>query len=157
MAAWQYVLYLIPAEWCRVPGNGPELLVDGSGGVDLEAAWREHQPNARFVSLISKVLPASTSWHADLKIWGDDERTDIQVWYEGVQVESVMARIDTRTDTTGISANVVELALALDCWFYFPADRLILPPDVSILGKAIAGSAAAQFSADPRDFLRRLR
>lgn len=156
MAIWQFVVGLVPARWCDIDGNGPDLLVDGDGYSDLSAAWRPYQPDARFVSLISEILPAAASWHEDQKLWGDETRSDIQVWYEGTQVETVMVRIDTRTDTARICASVVELARALDCSLYLAAARLIIPPDVAKLGKAIADSTAARFSAAPREFIRSL-
>src|SRR3954470_7743727 len=151
MAIWQFVVGLVPTRWCDIEGNGPDLLVDGEGYSDLGAAWRQYQPDARLVSLISKILPASGSWHEDLKLWGDETRSDIQVSYEGTNVESVMVRIDTRTDTVRMCASVVELAQALDCSLYIAAARLIIPPDVDELGKAIADSTAARFSAAPRE------
>ena len=155
MAIWQFVFGLVPTQWSGKVGNGPELLVDSDGCCDLGTAWREYEPDPRLISLISKVLPESVSWDADLKCWGDDKGSDIQVWYEGGQVESVMVRLDTRTDTERLCASVVDLAQALDCALYLQATKAIIAPDISTLGKAIAESNAARFSADPREFLRR--
>ena len=154
MAIWQFIVGLVPARWCAIAGNGPDLLVDSEGYSDLGSAWRKYQPDARFVSVISGILPTSAAWHEDLMCWGDNTRSDIQVWYEGTQVESVMVRIDTRTDTSRMCASVVELAHALDCSLYLADARLIIPPDVEELGKAISDSTAARFSAAPREFMR---
>ncbi|MBZ2210111.1 hypothetical protein [Massilia soli] len=150
MATWQFVVSLIPSRWCGIAGNGTAQLVDRDGYGDLSSAWQQYQPDAMIVSLISKILPPSASWHEDLKIWGDETGSDIHVSYAGTQVESVIARIDTRTDTARMCASVVELARTLDCCLYLGAARLIIPSDVTELGKAIATSTAAQFSAARR-------
>jgi len=156
MAIWQFVVGLVPAQWSEIKGNGPHQLIDGDGCMDLSVSWRPYQPHAGFISLISEILPESVSWHEDLKLWGDQTQSDIQVFYEGSKVDSVMVRIDTRTDTARICTSVVKLAQALKCSLYLAEARLIIIPDAYDLSEAIACSTAARFSAGPREFIRRL-
>lgn len=156
MAIWQFVAGLIPREWAERDGNGPGMLSDDEGFSDTTTAWKHNQPAANFAALISRVLPPAESWIDSLIIWGDQRGNDIQVGYEGDDVEFVMVRIDTREDASHICAKIVELARALDCLLFLPAARLVMEADVAVFSKAVQGSGPARFSAAPREFIEQL-
>jgi hypothetical protein len=137
-------------------GIGPEMLYDGEGYIDMSTAWRHNEPNQNLSVLISQVLPATASWSDEVKIWGVQSKNDIQVCYDSMAVESVVARIDTRDDTLHMCSKIVELALALDCCLFLPAACSIIIPNVRDLSIAVQNSSAAQFSAAPREFLQQL-
>lgn len=156
MAIWQFVVELIPRKWAERNGNFPETLYDSDGYHDMSAAWKNNQPPTNLAELISNVLPRAESWSDSLRIWGDQSRNDIQVGYEGDNVEFVMARIDTREDTSPMCAKIVDLALALDCSLFFPAARSVTAADMAVLCMAVQNSRAARFSATPREFIEQL-
>lgn len=156
MAIWQFTVGLIPRAWSEVEANSPEMLYDGEGYNDTSIAWKKNQPGANLIALISQVLPPTESWTDEMRIWGDQAISDIQVSYDGNTVESVMARIDTRGDTLPMCSKIVELAHALDCCFFLPAARSIIMADVTALGFAVHNSTAARFSAAPREFIDQL-
>lgn len=118
MAIWQFVVELIPRKWAERDGNFSETLYDSDGCHDMSAAWKNNQPPTNLAELISNVLPSAESWSDSLRIWGDQSRNDIQVGYEGDNVEFVMARIDTREDTSPMCVKIVDLALALDSAYF---------------------------------------
>ncbi|WP_157056991.1 hypothetical protein [Herbaspirillum autotrophicum] len=156
MAIWQFAVGLIPRAWAELEGNSPEMLYDDEGYSDMSTAWGPNQPNANLAALISQVLPPTESWSDAIKIWGDQAKSDIQVGYEGNNVESVMARIDTRHDTLWMCSKIVELARALDCCFFLLAARSIIMADVMALSSAVQHSEAARFSAAPRVYIEQL-
>lgn len=156
MAIWQFVVGLIPRTWVERDGNVPEMLYDDDGYHDMSIAWENNQPDVNLSELISSVLPPTESWCDSLKIWGDLSRNDFQVGYEGDNVESVKARIDTREGTSHVCAKIVELARALDCCLFFPATRAITVADVAVLSAAVQNSRAARYSAAPREFIEQL-
>jgi len=156
MAIWQFAVGLIPRVWAELEGNSPEMLYDNEGYSGMSMAWGPNQPNANLVALISEVLPSSESWSDTIKIWGDQAKSDIKVGYEGNNVESVMARIDTRYDTLLMCSKIVELARALDCCLFLLAARSIITADVAALSSAIHNSEAARFSAAPRAYIEQL-
>ena len=156
MSIWQFVVELIPREWADRDGNFPETLYDSDGCHDMSAAWKNNQPATNLVELISNVLPRWESWSDSLKIWGDQSRNDIQVGYDGDNVEFVMARIDTREDTSPMCAKIVDLALALDCSLFFPATRSGTAADMALFCMAVQNSRAARFSTAPREFVEQL-
>lgn len=156
MAIWQFVVELIPREWVERDGNFPETLYDSDGCHDMSAAWKNNQPATNLAELFSKVLPRAESWSNSLKIWGDQSRNDIQVGYDGDNVEFVKARIDTREETSPMCAKIVDLALALDCSLFFPAARSVIAADMAVFYTAVQNSRAAPFSAAPREFIEQL-
>ncbi|MBY0242006.1 MAG: hypothetical protein K2X55_22110 [Burkholderiaceae bacterium] len=156
MAIWQFVVGLIPREWAERDGNGPEMLYDGEGYNDMSTTWKNNQPVVNLPELISRVLPPTESWSDSLIIWGDQSRNDIQVGYEGDNVEFVQARIDTRENSSHICAKIVELARALDCCLFFPATRSVMAADMAVISIAVHNSRAARFSAAPREFIDQL-
>lgn len=99
MAIWQFEAGLIPREWAARDDNSLEMLYDGEGCYDMSTAWRDNQPVVNLTELISRALPPTESWSDSINIWGDQSRNDIQIGYEGDNVEFVMVRIDTREDT----------------------------------------------------------
>jgi hypothetical protein len=156
MAIWQFSVALIPREWTEYDGNGPEMLHDGEGYHDTPSAWKNNQPIVNLVELISRVLPPAESWSDSLMTWGDERGNDIQVSYEGDNVESVTIRIDTREDTAHLCFRIIELARALDCYLFLPAARSIIASDVAGLSTAVQTSRGARFAAAPREFIEQL-
>ena len=122
----------------------------------MSAAWKNNQPVVNFAELILNVLPCAESWSDSLRIWGDQSRNDIQVGSEGDKVEFVMARIDTREDTSLMCAKIVDLARALDCCLFFPAARAVAAADTAVLGAAVRNSRAVCFSAAPFNCIEQL-
>lgn len=156
VAIWQFVVGLIPLAWAELEGNGPEMLYDDEGFNDMSTAWKQNQPKADLITLISQIFPAAESWSDGIRIWGDQATSDIQVSYDRNAIESVMARIDARGNTLHVCSKIVELACALDCCFFLPAARSIVMADVSALNSAIENSRAARFSRAPREFIEKL-
>ncbi len=156
MAIWQFVVGLLPREWAERDDNGPEMLYDDEGCNDMSTAWKNNQPVVKLTELISRVLPPTESWSDSLRIWGDQSSNDIQVGYEGDNIEFFIVRIDTREDTSHMCAKTVELARALDCFLFFPAARSVVAADVAVLSIAVQNSQAARFSAAPREFIEQI-
>lgn len=156
MAIWQFLVGFIPRAWAERDGNGPEMLYDHEGYSDSSTVWENKQPVGNLADMISQVLPPAESWSDSLRIWGDLCRSDIQVSYEGRNVESVMVRIDTREDTSHMCSKIVDLARAIDCCLFLPAARLIIEPEVALLRTALCNSRTARFSEAPTEFIERL-
>ena len=157
MAIWQCAIGLIPQEWTKQTGNGPEMLYDGEGYIDMSPAWKRYQPSADLIDMITQVLPPENSWSDEITIWGDPAKTDIQLSCQGDIVESVMVRIDTRDDILHTCSKIVELASRLSCCFFLPAARSIVMADVAALRHAVLSSSAARFAEAPREFIEHLR
>ena len=122
----------------------------------MTITWKSNQPVANLVELISRLFLPAESWSDSLRIWGDQSGNDVQVGYEGDDVEFVMVRIDTRKDASHICAKTVELARALDCLLFLPIERSVVAADEAMLSIAVQNSRAAPFSAAPCKFIKQL-
>ncbi len=60
MAVWQFSIVLIPKIWAIKNGFDP-LPFYGHYGYDSEIAWKENQPQADFIYVLSKLLPSANS------------------------------------------------------------------------------------------------
>jgi len=156
MAIWQFTVGLIPQAWAALERNGPEILYDDEGCNDMSTAWKQNQPSASQIDLIAEGLPPMESWSKEIRIWGDQTRSDIQISYDGTAVEPVTVRIHTREDPFHICSKIVDLARALDCSFFLPSTRSIIRADITLLSDAVHNSRAARFSAAPREFIEQL-
>ena len=156
MGIWQFTVGLVPRAWAEAEGSVPAKLYDADGHTDMSVAWRYEQLDVDIDDLMSRVLPAAASWDDEIRIWGDETTSDIQVCYEGIAVESVQIRIDTRNSTSDLCSKIVRLARAMDCYLFLPGDRSIISADEAALSNAVCKSSAARYSADPHAFLESL-
>jgi hypothetical protein len=99
MAIWQFIVGLVPRAWVEMEGNVPAMLYDADGCYDTSIAWRKNQPKVDLDVLMSQVLPATESRIDEMKFWGDERKSDIHVYYDDNNVESIQVRIDTRIDS----------------------------------------------------------
>jgi hypothetical protein len=153
MAAWQFVLVLVPKTWLSVSGNRVDALFSEEGW-DTNEAWRAHQPQIDFEALFSSLLPAAESWSAEIKIWGDLEHTDVQVSYANGLVESIQIRIDVRENPVPLRTKVFEIANTLDCVLVVLQEKAVIEPNIFALSAAILRSRAARYVQDPKGYLR---
>lgn len=93
MAIWQFTIGLVPRSWAEDEGSLPAMPYNADGYTDMSAAWRHEQLDVDIDDSMSRVLPAAASWSDEIRIWGDEAPSDIQVCYEGTAVESVQVRI----------------------------------------------------------------
>jgi len=99
------------------------------------------------------MLPEGKGWIPELRVWGNDESSDIQVPYENGIIESIHMRLDLREDISQLIAQVVNLADELDCDLLIPGEKRIIKPNIFELNGAASESNAARFVKDPRGFL----
>jgi hypothetical protein len=151
VAAWQCDFVLVPA-------IAPATASAATAPIDLVAAdwWAAAQPPADFESHITNFLPERTSWSPDLRTWGAEDGTRIDVWREGRRVDSIRIRVDTREVSAETVRHLTALAAHCDAAF-LRHDGLFVPNSAEALTSAIGTSAAARFVEDADTFYRRIR
>lgn len=150
MAAWQCDFALVPAS----------ALMDAPSATspdDLLAIewWAESEPPADFESRVASFLPEGESWSPDLRTWGVEDGTRIDVWRDANRVDSIRVRIDARQIDLQSLREIVSLALHSNAAF-LRYDGLFVPATNEALTSAIDTSAAARFVDDPDAFMRRI-
>ena len=148
MAISQFHVACVPTIWINQNDDPVALLIDEEGW-DTSVAFSNFDPTLLSFEEISKVLPSTDSWHKDLKLWGDTEATDLQIWYEDGSIQSIDFRIFPSTTCTKVVSGIVDLATSLRCRFLYPEYRQIEEPSISGLEVAIKNSRAARFMTDP--------
>lgn len=150
MAVWQCDFVLVPVRaltHARSDAPAGDLLA-----IDW---WAESQPPADLESRIGRVLPERESWTPDLRTWGVEDGTRIDVWREGDRIDSIRVRIDARQIDLQSLREIVGLARHSDAAF-LRHDGLFVPATNEALTSAIDTSAAARFVDDPDAFIRRI-
>jgi len=149
MAIWQFTVELVPRTWSLRPdANVAELLaVDG---YDTSIAWRNNQPTIDAKSTITKFVPVASSWCPEIRCWGIEQETDVQLSYNNGCVESIKARVDARSKVGVICSKIVEISKILDCVLYLPELESIIEPTVFGISRAVSESRAAKFADNPQ-------
>ena len=155
MAAWQFALVLVPKAWFEKSGNRVDALLYDDG-YETYQAWRDYQPKIDLDRLCGSLLPAAPSWSEEIKKWGSEKQTDVQVGYEDGLVESIRIRINVRENSMALLSKIVEVAKALDCLFFLPEEKAVIEPNIFELNTAILRSRAARFLKDPEGYLKGL-
>ncbi len=119
MAIWQVELYFIPVSWVEKREFDISPL-DLRKNLDVNSAWGDAQPDPSFKYVFSKIFRPTKAWDKNLLIWGNKQGNDIQVWYKGERVSSIVARLDFRYDFNVLVIKLVKAARLLNCVLYFP-------------------------------------
>lgn len=118
--------------------------------------WATTQPPEDFEKRIASFLPAGVTWSPDLRTWGAQDGTRIDVWREGPRVDSIRIRVDARELRQDWLHGIVGLAVYCGSVF-LRHDGLFVPANDDALTSAVDTSAAARFVTDPGAFFQRIR
>lgn len=152
MAAWQFIIVLVPRDWAEEANFDSSCLYE-SDGYETEITWKNRQPTTNFKDLLSKILPPSESWSDTLLCWGNEKENDIQVGYENSTVKDIQIRLALHTQFRPLIGKLIEVVNELNCVLFFPELRLISNVTEMKLIESIQMSRAARFVTDPRKYL----
>ncbi|ENW93818.1 hypothetical protein [Acinetobacter sp. NIPH 298] len=147
MAAWQFKVCLIPQSWFNTNGIDISRFYDAEGNYDASFTWKNHPVNDVKGEII-KYYPLSKSWHEDIVSFGDEEKTDGQVWYEKGKLEDIQFRIDMRGNFVLDIEQIIAIAQKLSCVFFIPEQKCIAEPNVFKVISHIKKSNAYLFAKD---------
>lgn len=156
MATWQFTFNLIPNPWIKNPNNSIDKLYDDEGILDPYLAWENNQPK-NLDALCNEILNQTTSWSKDLKIWGDTETNDIQVFYENSLIESISIRLDVREINKPFLLKIINFVNELNCLLHLSESKEIIEPNYCIVVENIMKSNAYRFVKDPHEFLNNIK
>lgn len=156
MAAWQFIIILVPRDWAVEADFDPSSLYD-SDGYETEITWKNRQPTTNFKDLLSRILPPSESWSDTLLCWGNEKENDIQVSHENSTVKDIQIRLALHTQFMPLIGKLIEVVNELNCVLFFPELRLMSNATEMKLMESIQMSRAARFVTDPRKYLEDLQ
>nr|WP_315469254.1 hypothetical protein [uncultured Undibacterium sp.] len=141
MAAWQFVVDLIPNSWVAEGGNGNVLKKDF---VDTSPAWSDCSIRLDDVIHSISFVEKTLSWDPNLTIWGDLEKTDIQIWAENGSIDSIQIRLDLREGFLNLVNEIFALSRRIGC-SVLVRENLVFVENEDELLSAIKTSRAAIF------------
>ena len=150
MAVWQCDFILVPTSaLARTRSDAP------AGDLLSIDWWAEPQPSGDLESRVGTFLPEGESWSPDLRTWGVEDGTRVDVWQDGNRIDSIRVRVDARQIDLQSLREIVSLAVSIDAAF-LRHDGLLVPATTEALTTAVDTSAAARFVDDPEAFIRRI-
>jgi hypothetical protein len=154
MAIWQFDLHYIPRAALQARyAMQPAVISDEE--FDSVDWWSHAAISLSTVERLLETVPPAPSWREGLLVCGSDDGNRIDVSFAGAMVQSVFARIDTRTISYAFLETLVKLADENE-WVLRLQDRRILPPSTIGLMSAIQRSDSFRFVVDPATFLNEL-
>ncbi|WP_185867641.1 hypothetical protein [Sphingomonas sp. TF3] len=150
MAAWQFVIDLIPASSARVAGvTAARMSREQLDEIDL--CFSNADAEVLFARL-DTLLTEKKSWSASLRIWGDEKTDDIQVGFYGQAIEDIQFRLNVGDLCLPLVGGICDLARHFDC-ILATRDGAIIQPNREAVVRTILQSRAMQFVRDPHRFL----
>ena len=150
MAVWQFVIDLVPASSTLVAGvtaarmsreQLDEICLDFSSA-DAEALFAR----------LDTLLLEKKSWSSGLRIWGDEETNDIQVWFDVPNIESIQFRLNVADLSLALVGGICDLACHFDC-ILATREGAIVQPNREAVMRTIMQSRAMRYVRDPQRFL----
>jgi hypothetical protein len=153
MAAWQFVVCLVPSAWARhCAYSGTSLFADGH--FDTSTAFDAFVPSSPLEDALSELLPRAKSWSTDIQRWGDAETADIQLISDGKAIREIKIRFELREPIVAFARQVEVAADRLDCCLFVPELGRVLPVTPGCIVAIARKSRAALFVATPKENLR---
>ena len=150
MALWQFELDPIPAH---------SAMVDGVPAIHLGAEVRDTillglSPARRqdLIHVLGEILPVADTWSAGLMIWGSTRGTDVQLYLDDKEGDTLKIRIDAQSFTTELVEALCDLAAAFD-WVFLTDRGAVLQPQPETVLRALLNSAARRFVENPGDVI----
>src|SRR4051812_18593948 len=125
MAAWQFVMDLVPASATHAAGvTAARMSQDQLDDISLNFSTSETE---LLLSRVAALLPEKKSWSANIRIWGDDKTDDIQVGLDGQTIEDVRFRVNVVKLSLPLIDGICSLAHELDCRLAATEEAIIQP------------------------------
>jgi hypothetical protein len=145
MAVWHFGLIFLPVDILKDRDNTIVIYIT-EDDINKRNPWKGR--NLDF-SLFEKIAKETNSWSKNIRMWGKEHESTIDVIFEKEQVIEVSARIDLRGDYLHFCLKLVELAKRLDCWIYIVSVNQCFEPDMNTLLAFLRKSLAYKYMVDP--------
>ena len=150
MAVWQFSFDLIPSSAATISGVvAARMNRDQIDAVELD--FDGPTADAMFAR-VGTILPEKRSWHANLRIWGDEKTDDVQICVSGMTIKEVQFRLNVADLSLSLVGAISALAREFDCVFATRSGAIIRPYSEALV-RMIMLSDAARFVSDPARYL----
>jgi hypothetical protein len=143
MAAWQCGFLLGPSR------EASTTLLSGTP----EGVWSNADQIGAICDVADIFLKRGTSWSPEIRVWGEEDSTCLEMIYESGDIREILLRIDLRGIDSARLAPVL-LGLQRANVLLVGEDGRITEPNVPAVFEALKRSPAWAFVQDPEHFFR---
>ncbi|MBN1763843.1 MAG: hypothetical protein JW860_01175 [Sedimentisphaerales bacterium] len=154
MAVWQFKIHFVPREVIiNEQGKLPNLISE-----DEIIQMNPWQGKYLDFGILDEILPESSSWSPEIRIWGDNYGDNISVMFEGDKVEWITIEIDIRGSYINFASNIISLAKKWDCLLFIQNENKgkCIKPELNDLINELHASLLYKYIHNPEDALRDL-
>ena len=142
MAVWQVDFAIVPRRALAAAPRVPLPQVIDSDW------WSTEGLPPGYAQQLGAIVPAASSWTAELQTWGEQAGNRVDVWFENGRAARVIARVDVRRLDAKFGAMLLQFARVADA-VLVRQDGLVVEPLVGAFGAALRGSDAWRYASDP--------
>jgi hypothetical protein len=150
MALWQFKFQLVAASVAQP--HDVEALYLHRDQADSPKPQIVGLDREKLFARLTRLLPEKPAWCSDLRIWGEENTNDVQIWFEGDAIEAIVVRLDLRNLSLALVDGICAIAREHAC-VLIRGDGAVIRPTRNALIKIADRSDAARFVRDPKGFL----
>jgi hypothetical protein len=135
MAIWQYTLELIRKEDLDIIGD--DIGTEAYNGFDFWQAGAGY--TSEYFTPITQLLPQGESWSKNIKLYGNEDSTCIELIVEDSKIVEVVIRLDFRNDYSKLLNEIIEFC-TFNSLLLLDEEHNILPLNETSIGYQIKNS-----------------
>jgi len=154
MAIWQFQFSLIPTAGILKAHGGliatlPEYATRDPDSPVKELSefnnyWTDIELASPLVGLLEQLLPPKKSWSKDAKMFGCDEKNNIEIWGDDIN-----CAVDVRDLDISLLSSIIEIAKNMQCKIVLKDGGRVIDPDIPKVMDALNNSLSMKFVLDP--------
>ena len=140
MALWQFEFSIIPQ------GR------DGRGFSNNDIiSWKNVNISIDIDSTLSLILPKKENWSDDIKLYGENDSTSVELIYEDSNLNEILCRLDLRNLKKQLLIDILDFVKVINGDIFY--DGVIIELNLENIVEIMTNSKVARFCSDPGQYL----
>ena len=140
MALWQYNFQILPADGAFKLYPGLSLPYDENEDMfDEEPYWRSHIVSPELFEPIGKFLKKGKSWSDDILIFGQEDKSCLEIYHSNGVVFSVSFRLQFNQEYSQLLEAMIEFC-SKNNMYLIDQELTVLPYDIKLIVELIENS-----------------
>ncbi|MBT2655353.1 hypothetical protein J7E81_08895 [Bacillus sp. ISL-18] len=141
MAVWQIQFFIVKGSNLTTEKRKPEDIL----------IWGDTPLDGNSLLKLSKLLHRKKSWSDEIVLYGNEEESCLELFYEETVLSEISCRIDVRNVTIKILKGIIDFIVINNAKIFI--NNVYYPPTLENLVLIIKNSDAYKFCEDPSKFL----
>ena len=143
MALWQYEINIIPQGRKYLSASSDEII-----------SWKNINIPKDIDSCISNILPLTSSWSDQIKIYGNHDSTCIEILFENGHMEEILCRLDLRCLSKSMLTDILKFVKSINGEILI--EDKIVAPELNYVIPYLKNSNTAKFCSSPFEFFQQI-